>query len=184
MRESEAHKRIKHLIERSLRADSVFETEAIIQEKRWNSTHDPKTWRTPGVQAVSPEGRFAFEAQLSTTFLDVVVSRRMFYRDEGAHLIWVLASFSEDYRRMTTDDLLFSNNSNVFVVDDETVRVSEETKRFHLRCHYRVPFCDVGSISDKWQEAIVPFTAVKKRSSASAPIMSITRWKKRDVLRL
>jgi competence CoiA-like predicted nuclease len=161
LRESEAHKRLKQLIERSLRADSAFETEAIIQEKRWTSAHDPKMWRKPDVQAVSTEGRFAFEAQLSTTFLDVVVSRRMFYRDEGAHLIWVLASFSEDYRRMTTDDLLFSNNSNVFVVDDETVGISEETKRFHLRCHHRVPFCDADCISDKWQEAIVPFSAVK-----------------------
>ncbi|WP_420965482.1 DUF6035 family protein [Bradyrhizobium sp. B120] len=162
LRESEAHKRIKYLIERSLRADPAFDTETIIQEKRWNATDDPHTWRKPDVQATSTEGRFAFEAQLSTTFLDVVVSRRMFYRDVGAHLIWVLASFSEDYRRMTTDDLLFSNNSNVLVVDEETVRLSEETKQFHLRCHYRIPFCNGGSITDKWQESVVPFSAVKK----------------------
>ncbi|MCP1768480.1 DUF6035 family protein [Bradyrhizobium japonicum] len=162
LRESEAHKRIKGLIERSLRADPAFDTETIIQEKRWNAADDPRTWRKPDVQATSTEGRFAFEAQLSTTFLDVVVSRRMFYRHAGAHLIWVLASFSEDYRRMTTDDLLFSNNSNVFVVDQETVRLSEETKQFHLRCHYRIPSCDAGTIRDKWHEAIVPFSAVKK----------------------
>lgn len=162
LRESEGHKRIKQLIERSLRADSGFETEAIIQEKRWNSARDPKTWRKPDVQAISAEGRFAFEAQLSTTFLDVVVSRRMFYREENAHLIWVLASFSEAYRRMTTDDLLFSNNSNVFVVDEETTRISEETNHFHLRCHYRAPFCDAGSISDAWRQEIVPFRAVIK----------------------
>ncbi|MBB4395073.1 DUF6035 family protein [Bradyrhizobium sp. ERR14] len=162
LRESDAHKRIKGLIERSLRADPSFDTESIVQEKRWNAADDPKTWRKPDVQATSVQGRFAFEAQLSTTFLDVVVSRRMFYRDVGAHLIWVLANFSEDYRRMTTDDLLFSNNSNVFVVDQETVRLSEETKQFHLRCHYRIPFDDAGTIRDKWQETIVPFSAVKK----------------------
>ncbi|WP_439402629.1 DUF6035 family protein [Bradyrhizobium sp. DASA03068] len=162
LRESEAHKRIKQLIERSLRADPAFETEAIVQERRWASTRDPKAWRKPDVQAISAEGRFAFEAQLSTTFLDVVVSRRMFYRDESAHLIWVLAHFSERYRRMTTDDLLFSNNSNVFVVDDETVRISEETRHFHLRCHYRVPLCDAGIITDEWREEIVPLRAVKK----------------------
>jgi hypothetical protein len=164
LRESEAHKRIKNLIERSLRADSTFETEAIIQEKRWNSAHDSKAWRKPDIQAISAEGRFAFEAQLSTTFLDVVVGRRMFYRDEGAYLIWVLASFSETYRRMTTDDLLFSNNSNVFVVDDETVQISEETNRFHLRCHYRAPSCEAGSINDTWREEIVPFSAVTKEN--------------------
>ncbi|WP_456858068.1 DUF6035 family protein [Bradyrhizobium sp. USDA 4515] len=162
LRESEAHKRIKQLIERSLRADPAFDTETIVQEKRWSAADDPRTWRKPDLQATSTEGQFAFEAQLSTTFLDVVVSRRMFYREVGAHLIWVLASFSEDYRRTTTDDLLFSNNSNVFVVDEETVRLSEETKQFHLRCHYRVPFCNAGSVGDKWQEAVVPFSAVKK----------------------
>ncbi|MGY3131129.1 hypothetical protein ACVWZM_001811 [Bradyrhizobium sp. USDA 4501] len=145
-----------------MRADPAFDTETIVQEKSWSAADDPRTWRKPDVQATSTEGQFAFEAQLSTIFLDVVVSRRMFYREVGAHLIWVLASFSEDYRRMTTDDLLFSNNSNVFVVDEETVRLSEETKQFHLRCHYRVPFCNVGSVGDKWQEAVVPFSAVKK----------------------
>ncbi|WP_035646442.1 DUF6035 family protein [Bradyrhizobium sp. ORS 285] len=128
LRESEAHKRIKQLIERSLRADPAFDTETILQEKRWNATDDPQMWRKPDVQASSSEGWFAFEAQLWTTFLDVVVSRRMFYRDVGAHVIWVLATFSEDYRRMTTDDLLFSNNSNVFVVDEETARLSEVSK--------------------------------------------------------
>jgi competence CoiA-like predicted nuclease len=162
LRESEAHKRIKRLIERSLRADPAFITETIVLEKRWNSEQDPKKWRKPDVQATSGEGRFAFEAQLSTTFLDVVVSRRMFYRDEGAHLVWVLPHFSPDYRRMTTDDLLFSNNSNIFVVDDETVRIAEETKRFHLRCHYRTPVCEGSSVKDVWQEAIVPFTEIRK----------------------
>ncbi len=162
LRESEAHKKIKQLIERSLRADPGFDTETIAQEKHWSALNAPQAWRKPDVQATSSEGRFAFEAQLSTTFLDVVVGRRMFYRDVGAHLIWILARFSENYRRMTTDDLLFSNNSNAFVADEETVRISEETKRFHLRCHYRVPSCSGGVISDKWQEAIVPFSELKK----------------------
>jgi len=162
LRESEAHKRFKRLIERSLSADPAFVTESIQPEKRWNSAHDPKKWRKPDVQATSAKGRFAFEAQLSTTFLDVVVSRRLFYRDEGAHLVWVLASFSPDYRRMTTDDLLFSNNSNVFVIDEETVRIFEETKRFHLRCHYRSPYCENDSVEETWQEEIVPFSEIKK----------------------
>ena len=35
LRESEAHKRIKRLIERSLRADPAFTGTAILQEKRW-----------------------------------------------------------------------------------------------------------------------------------------------------
>lgn len=104
LRESEAHRRIKALIERSLRADPEFKAESIQIERRWNAREDSKLWRQPDVQAQSAAGRFAFEAQLSTTFLDVVVSRRLFYREEGAILVWVLGSFSHDYRRMTTDD--------------------------------------------------------------------------------
>lgn len=73
LRESEAHKRIKRLIERSLRADPSFHTETIQAEKYWRSESDPTKWRRPDVQASSAQRRFAFEAQLSTTFLDVVV---------------------------------------------------------------------------------------------------------------
>lgn len=158
LRESEAHKRIKGLIERSLRADPAFISKSIESEKRWKAIGDPSLWRQPDVQAESADGRFAFEAQLSTTFLDVVVGRRMFYRNEGAMLVWVLGSFSPDYRRMTTDDLLFSNNSNVFVIDDETVALSEEKKRFHLHCHFRRPFRSGGAIAERWEEALVAFS--------------------------
>jgi hypothetical protein len=157
LRESEAHKRIKILIERSLRADPAYATESIVSEKRWNSAHDSKKWRQPDVQAVSAAGKFAFEAQLSTTFLDVVVSRRLFYQAEGASLVWVLGSFSPDYRRLTTDDLLFSNNSNIFVVDNETVRVSEEKRSFHLKCFFRRPFRHGDVINASWDSALVAF---------------------------
>lgn len=155
LRESEAHKRMKRLIERSLCADPLFEN--ILCETRWKAEGDPRLWRQPDVQTKLGGRRFAFEAQLSTTFLDVVVSRRLFYRDESATLVWVLGSFSPEYRRMTTDDLLFSNNSNVFVVDDETVRISEERKAFHLRCHFRRPVLDGDTIGERWCEELVSF---------------------------
>ncbi|MFZ0495163.1 MAG: DUF6035 family protein [Methylocella sp.] len=91
LRESEAHKRIKALIERSLNADPAFHT--IQQEKVWRAARNPKALRQPDVQARSNDRRFAFEVQLSTTFLDVVVGRRLFYREEGALLVWVVARY-------------------------------------------------------------------------------------------
>jgi hypothetical protein len=137
LRESEAHKRIKRLIERSLAADP---------------SGDPKSWRQPDVQAARGDQRFAFEVQLSTTFLGVVVERRLFYRDEGAMLIWVLGGFEPDYRRLTVDDLLFSNNSNILVVDDETTKVSEDTRCFHVRCFYRSPVSTPERFYSGWPE--------------------------------
>lgn len=155
-REGEPHKRIKGLIERSLAADSVFNSVAL--EKTWRAARDPKARRQPDVQAVSGERRFAFEVQLSTTFLSVVAGRRGFYREEGGLLIWILGHFTPDYRRMTTDDLLFSNNSNVLVVDDETTALSEASGRFHVRCHHRrSERRDIGDIAEVWDEKVVPF---------------------------
>jgi hypothetical protein len=158
LRESEAHQKIKNLIERSLAADPSFTPESIRQETRWRASGDPKSWRQPDVQAARGEQRFAFEVQLSTTFLGVVVERRLFYRDEGATLIWVLGRFDPDYRRLTVDDLLFSNNSNILVVDDETTRLSEENHSFHVRCFFRTPIRDGAGIRDQWEEKIVRFS--------------------------
>lgn len=155
-RESDAHKRIKGLIEQSLEADPSFSLIAV--EKTWRSARNSKARRQPDVQATSAERRFAFEVQLSTTFLDVVSGRRLFYRDEGALLVWVMGHFTPDYRRITTDDLLFPNNSNIFVVDDETTAISIAKGRLYLRCHYRRPVLNRGQVGEVWNERIVAFS--------------------------
>ncbi|WP_454655545.1 DUF6035 family protein [Bosea beijingensis] len=87
-----------------------------------------------------------------------VTGRRSFYREEGGLLVWVLGHFTPDYRRMTTDDLFFSNNSNVLVVDEETAALSEVSGAFHVRCHYlRLSRADMGGIAEAWHERVVPF---------------------------
>lgn len=155
-REGEPHKRIKALIERSLAADPSFS--AVALEKSWRAARDLKTRRQPDVQAFCGERRFAFEVQLSTTFLSVVAGRRSFYRQEGGLLVWVLGHFTPDYRRMTTDDLFFSNNSNVLVVDEETAALSEALGAFNVRCHYRrLTRADMGGIAEVWDERVTPF---------------------------
>ncbi|MGO7015418.1 DUF6035 family protein [Rhizobium leguminosarum] len=154
-RESLAHRTIKERVIRSLASDPS--NSEILSEKQWRSTRDPASRRQPDVQALTVFGRVAFEAQLSTTFLDVVAGRRSFYRDEGALLVWVMAGFDPDYRRMTTDDLLFSNNSNILVIDEETTALSEGSGTFYLRSHYRVPELFAGVIRDRWESKIIAF---------------------------
>lgn len=154
LRESEPHKRVKSLIVESLEADAAFSE--ILTERNWRR-QSGVGFRRPDVQAKHGSGQIAFEVQLSTTFLNVVVGRREFYREEGGLILWVFASFDPDYRLLTTNDLLFSNNSNVFVVDDETKSVSRETGIFHLRCHFREPLRNCDVVKDRWVEQIVPF---------------------------
>jgi competence CoiA-like predicted nuclease len=152
-RESEAHKRTKDQVRRTLEADPRFSD--VGMETRWASRLDKKVYRRPDVQAKYLGNRIAFEVQLTTTFLDVAVGRRLFYRDEGAQLIWVLRRFDPDYRRLTEDDILFTNNSNVFVVDNVTVEASELDKRAYLKCHYRQTSLDDGQRVARWESAVV-----------------------------
>ncbi|MBN9489947.1 MAG: hypothetical protein J0H44_22150 [Alphaproteobacteria bacterium] len=156
VRESEPHKRIKALIMRSLSADPSFSE--ILSERQWRSSHDERSRRQPDVQATRPMGRTAFEVQLSTTFLDVVAGRRSFYRQEDALLVWVMGKFDPDYRRLTTDDLLFTNNSNILVVDEETATLSEAVRRFHVRCHFRRPAREGDRLTDRWESRVIPFS--------------------------
>lgn len=158
LRESEPHKLLKALLLRSLSADPAFTN--IASEKNWKSAANAREFRRPDVQAEEANGRVAFEVQLSTTFLSVVIGRREFYRAEGALLVWLFGGFDPSYRLMTTDDLLFPNNSNLFVVDAETTEISEERQSLHLRCHFRKPHREGNIVADSWHEEIVAFAAL------------------------
>lgn len=157
--ESDAHKRVKELILRSLTADPRF-TE-VASEQTWRASEGLVGLRRPDVSGKFGNLRIAFEVQLSTTFLDVVLSRRDFYRDQGAALLWAVPTFLPNYRRMTDDDILFGNNSNVFVVDETSVAASERDSRMTLRCWYRRPTLDGDQIVDEWVDQLVSWDDLK-----------------------
>ena len=87
--------------------------------------------------------------------MDVVLSRKEFYRAERAALVWILPFFHPSYRRMTDDDILFGNNSNVFVVDESTAAASEAAGTFIMTCWYRKPIIEGDEIVDEWVERMV-----------------------------
>ncbi len=153
--ESDAHLRTKELLVRSLAADPNFSEVQV--EATWRASEGLPGLRRPDVSARCGELRTAFEVQLSTTFLDVVLGRKRFYREEGAALVWVLPSFDPSYRRMTTDDILFGNNSNIFVVDDATVGASIATSQLVVRVWHRQPRIVGERIIDDWIERLVPW---------------------------
>lgn len=148
--ESGAHKRVKALLLRSLSADHRFKD--VASERTWKASEGLTGLRRPDVSARITTDKLAFEVQLSTTFMDVVLSRKEFYRAEGAVLVWVMPYFHPSYRRMTDDDILFGNNSNVFVVDEESAAASEAAGTFIMACWYRKPHIQCGEIVDEWVE--------------------------------
>lgn len=141
-KESWRHAKIKNLVAESLRADPRFSNVKV--EKRWVA---PLTGahRQPDVQATygNHEGyagvRVAFEIQLSTTYLDVIAERRLFYLKEGGLLFWIFAEFNDTDRRLMQDDIFFNNNQNAFLVSDETAARSVSLGEFHLSCVWAEP---------------------------------------------
>jgi hypothetical protein len=153
--ESHAHLRTKELVVLSLQADPSFSEVCV--ETTWHAREGLQGLRRPDVSARRGDLRMAFEVQLSTTFLDVVLGRKHFYRTEGAALVWILPGFHPTYRRMTTDDILFGNNSNILVVDDATLAASKSANQFIVRVWHRQPRIEGQGITDDWIERVVPW---------------------------
>lgn len=135
-KESRLHLSMKKMLVESLEADAWFSD--IHVEKRWEGAV-PSEWRKPDVQAtytppIGPPVRVAFEVQLSTTYLDVIVERRRFYLEQGALLFWIFSDFKESGRRLTQDDVFYNNNQNAFIVNESTAQKSKDEEQFMLEC--------------------------------------------------
>jgi hypothetical protein len=136
VKESVLHRDMKRWLAESLHVDGRFSD--IAQEQRWSG---PVTgaWRKPDVSALFNGVKVAFEVQLSTTFLDVIVQRRSFYLKEGGLLFWVFARFDEDARKLTVDDVFYNNNQNAFIVSEATRDASRAAGKFMLDCVWADP---------------------------------------------
>lgn len=131
VKESRAHKQLKAWVAESLLADPMFS--GVDVERRWTGAVTGE-WRQPDVQAIYRGTRVAFEVQLSTTYLNVIVGRREFYLREGGLLFWVFGNFDLGTRRLIHDDVFFNNNRNAFVVSHATRNASIARRAFSLEC--------------------------------------------------
>jgi hypothetical protein len=157
-KEGPEHILIKKLLKSSLRSDLSFDPESITEEQRWWGVTNPAKWRKPDITAQYGDLPIAFEVQLSTTFLNVVVERRRFYLENGGLLIWIFKRCEKEIPRQFQDDIFYNNNSNLFVVDEETCRLSQENQKLMLRCHYLQPTLNGGVIQEEWREQVVSFS--------------------------
>jgi hypothetical protein len=136
-RESKRHIRIKSLVADSLRSDSQFSEPAI--EGTWKG-RDGKEFRRPDVRSnFRDQMEVAFEVQLSTTFGRVMAEREVFYKSEGALLVWVFGEFDLDHTRLMMEVIFVNNNRNAFVVNDATREASLAAGAFVLECRWAQP---------------------------------------------
>lgn len=161
LKESQPHKDMKAMVIASLTADHKFSSRVIEEETIWKGTDNPKSWRKPDVKAWYDDTPIAFEVQLSTTFLNVVVEREEFYLKENGLIFWIFKQIDLQDPRLFQQDLFYNNNSNIFIIDKETVDKSKSEGRFIARCFYHVPTYSEGTIRDTWKSKLVGFDELK-----------------------
>ncbi|HRK77558.1 MAG TPA: DUF6035 family protein [Thiobacillus sp.] len=153
-KESQAHIRMKEIIAESLRCDPRFSD---VKEETVLKSRDRASWRKPDVQAIYEGRPVAFEIQLSTTFLRVIAERRAFYQREGGLLVWIFKSFDADKARLTQEDIFYSNNRNLFLASEETLKASRAAGGLILDCRWAEPFLDAGKIDTRWAGRLAAF---------------------------
>ena len=143
-KESEAHHELKNKLAYFLEQMEEVGEGNVILEKHVVSDLQNHTYRKPDINFRYKELKIAMEVQLSTTWLDVILAREQFYRDNKMFVIWVFNSFENDdtKRRAAWNDILFANDSHAYLFDSEAENISAETKRLHLKVYYRQYWID------------------------------------------
>lgn len=157
LKESDAHLHMKHLLAKSLRADPAFSD--VMIEEIFRDKGGLKEWKKPDISAKVHGTDIVFEIQLSTTFLSVLVERDIFYKKNHTYIGWIFNDFTAniDEQRFTEKDILYSNNCNAFIVNNQTCQHSEEEQKFYLVCHYLEPVIQDRHIVNEWRVAEVCF---------------------------
>lgn len=136
-RESKRHIRLKMLLAESLRQDAAFSDPVV--EGTWRAK-EGKNLRRPDVRS-QYQSRIdvAFEVQLSTTFGRVMAERELFYKQDGALLLWVFGEFEFENARLMMQVVFANNNRNAFVVNETTLEASITERRLMLECRWLQP---------------------------------------------
>lgn len=159
-KESIPHKLMKENLRYILELDSSFSD---IKVEEVVKGTDPSTWRKPDVRALY-EGkmRVVFEIQLSTTFLDVVLERREFYRKKNELLIWVFQEFTLKDSRMMEFDTFHANNMNAIVLDQESSLLSKQNRKLFFKCIWVEPEINNEKLSHSEHSAVIKFDQLNK----------------------
>ena len=147
-KEGHDHKEIKGILCQSLKCAENFV--GIDEEKYlWNESRT--RWRKPDIAFSFQDGeqvsKKVFEIQVSYTFVTVIYERKIFYGDNNIPLLWIFKDVDFNSLNITRDDALYSNNCNIFTVNNRTLELSREQKCPMLECHFMVPTIKNGILS-------------------------------------
>jgi competence CoiA-like predicted nuclease len=154
-KESVLHDNLKRLLGYYVGLDPDTAEVKIDQVYRDRAISDK--WRKPDVLAYHKFGKIAFELQLSTTFLSVIVGRTIFYQQSGIFLIWIFPNFSliSDQQKFTQKDVFYNNRLNVYVFDAAAQAISKASSKLMLTCFYREYYLEAEKILSRWNHVAI-----------------------------
>lgn len=163
------HEKMKEQVAQFLRLEPDLDGDVSI-EKRVTDHSVSKSWRQPDVCAKLSGITFAFEIQVSTDFLDVLIVRTLFYAKLGIRLVWVFPKFSDDLneQRFAQKDIFYQNNSNAFVFDPEARDVSEAEARLVLKCLFKKYSVEDGRLVEELDRAFVTLDMLQTSSDGTS----------------
>jgi len=158
VKESVLHQTIKNQIADCLRLneDNKHEINTVQVEKVIRDKVE-KEWKKPDVNAFFIDKHIAIELQLSTTWLDVITRRQQFYKEQGIYIFWIFHTFdiNDDVRKLTYNDVVYTNNQNAYVFDKETYELSLAENDLILKCYYKSYFRTYRDLSESWECSFV-----------------------------
>ncbi|ENZ0173458.1 DUF6035 family protein [Providencia rettgeri] len=184
-KEGKKHKENKKLLANLLKFDPFFSDKVYVEStfRETNPYGIAKRWRRPdittSIYSENREQSIVFELQVSTTFIQVIVDRENFYKENNTYIMWIFLEF--DCEQFTQLDISYANKSNAFVFDEEARNLSIKNKKVIMKCYYRKPYMTKNlSIDYTWEHQLVNFDElsfdfINKKIYFSDPVFMINQ---------
>jgi len=148
--ESPKHRELIYMIRKSLSYDDEFSS--IQSPATVRSSAGDGTRRYPDILSDYADIKVVFEAQVSSTFLDIIQERRDFYANEKMCLMWIMEEFDPYNRRLTQDDMIVHHKGVAFVVNEETLMATMSASEFIVRGYI------YDQTKGKWDTRLISFS--------------------------
>jgi competence CoiA-like predicted nuclease len=137
-KESLTHIELKNYLAKQLKKDHRF-TKVEVEEVIKGTGDWSRKWKKPDISALFNGKQVVFEIQLSTTFLDVIVNREVFYLNEGISIFWIFNNLKPQSSRATEKDVFFNNKSNALSINAHSKELSSNNEQLVFIGHFKRP---------------------------------------------
>jgi hypothetical protein len=152
--EGEQHKTLSRFVADVLALDQSAQ-EAGIFLGRYTKLGDEQ-YAYPDVYTARWQGGpAAFEIQLATTHMPVIVRREAFYEKAGIRLVWIVGHQGEGLNRRAFRDIHMRNDGQILGMDGEVVAAAREAGEPRFRLYRLVPGSAREGFTPQWRDKIV-----------------------------